>query len=276
LGPEISQESIREQIEAETPNRKMTSATLELPFTDECKRVLAYAAEEALRLERNQIGIEHLLLGLLHEEGCYAAQMLQRRGVKLELIRRELLSSSLRIHSGQSVGGSLAASGRPVDETETLQPVERRKQPRRSFEQYTERARCALFFARFEARKLATSHVETEHLLLGLLREGKAHLHLFVEPATALESIRRQVEQHTPRGNDIPMSVDLPFTEECRRALQYGAEEAQRLHRDLIGPEHLLMGILRATQSFAAQMLRERGADLEEIRNKLGEYSPAT
>ena len=148
------------------------------------------------------------------------------------------------------------------------------KQPRKPLEQYSEKARRALFFARFEASLFGTSQVKTEHLLLGLLREGKAHLHLFVESVSAPESIRRQIKLHSPHGSAIPMSVDLPLTDELRRALQYGAEEAQRLQSDLIGPEHLLMGILREEQSFAAKMLLERGADLEEIRKNLAQKSP--
>ena len=161
----------------------------------------------------------------------------------------------------------------PVDETENPQSVERRHQPRTSFEPYTEKARRALFYARFEASQLGASCIETEHLLLGLLREGNAHLHLFVEPVSALEYIRMQIERHIQRGNDIPTSVDLSFSEECGRTLQYGTEEARSLHRDLIGPEHLLMGILREEHSFAARMLRERGADIEEIRMKFTELS---
>jgi ATP-dependent Clp protease ATP-binding subunit ClpA len=275
LGSEISRESIREEIKAHKVMCERTSIGLDLPFTNECKRALAYAAEEAHRLGNKHIGTEHLLLGLLREEDSFAARMLQRRGVELEQIRKEISVSPPRIHSGQSDRESLAVSERPVGETETAQPVERRHQPRQSFEHYTERARCALFFARFEASQFGTSSIETEHLLLGLLREGKAHLRLFVEPVSALESIRRQLEMHTPHphGINIPMSVDLPPTEECRRALSCGAEEAQRLQRELIGPEHLLMGILREEQSFAAQMLRERGADLEETRKKLAEHS---
>jgi ATP-dependent Clp protease ATP-binding subunit ClpC len=186
LGPEVSQESIREEIKAHTVIWEKTSISTDLPFTNECKRALAYAAEEAHHLGNKLIGTEHLLLGLLREEDSFAARMLQRRGVELELIRREISASSPRIHSSQSDSEFPMMAGRPVNETETAQPVERRHQPRQSFEHYTERARCALFFARFEARQFGTSSVETEHLLLGLLREGKAHLDLFVEPASAL------------------------------------------------------------------------------------------
>ena len=274
LGPEISQESIREQIKAHSVIREASPASADLPFTNECKQVLAYAAEEAERIRDKHIGTEHLLLGLLREEDCFASRMLQERGVTLEQIRRAILASNSQIQSAQGDSGSFALPGRPVDEMETSGPVERRQTPRESFVHYTEKARRALFFARFEASQLGTSNIETEHLLLGLLREARPHLGRFVGPASALQAIRTQVEQHTVHGKDIPLNVDLPLTDECRRALYYGADEAQRLNRDLIGPEHLLMGILREEQSFAAQLLRERGADLYEIRKKIAENSP--
>ena len=274
LGPEISQQSIRDGIKSHTISQERTLDNGHLPFSNECQQLMANAVEDADRLGNKHIGTEHLLLGLLREVDCSAAQMLQGQGVELDRIRKEITASSPPINSGQSDGHPLSASARPMDEAETTWVGERRKQPRKPLQQYSEKARRALFFARFEASQFGTSQVNTEHLLLGLLREGKAHLDLFVEPDSALESIRRQIKLHSQHGSAISMSVDLPLTDELRRALQYGAEEAQRLQSDLIGPEHLLMGILREEQSFAAQMLLERGADLEEIRKNLAQKSP--
>jgi ATP-dependent Clp protease ATP-binding subunit ClpA len=275
LGAEVSQESIREQIAAHTLIPQKASASFDLPLTNESKRVLAYAAEEAQRLGVRLIGTEHLLLGLLREEDGFAAQMLQERGVTLEGARREILASysQLRAERGDILTSGVA--GRLMDETAATPSADRRQQPRKSFAQYNERARRALFFARLEASQFGASSIETEHLLLGLLREGKALLGLFAEPVKVLQSIRTQIEQHTPRGNASPMGIDLPLTEECRQALYHGAEEAQKLNRDLIGPEHLLMGVLREEQSFAAQVLRERGVNLDEITRKLAEQSPS-
>ncbi len=83
-------ESIRKQIEAHTTIREKVSTSVDLPLSHECKRVLAYGAEEAERLNHKHIGTEHLLLGLLREEKCFAAEILHERGLRLSTIREEI------------------------------------------------------------------------------------------------------------------------------------------------------------------------------------------
>ncbi|MGP8173672.1 MAG: Clp protease N-terminal domain-containing protein [Terracidiphilus sp.] len=83
-------ESIRKQIESLTIVHEKVSTSVDLPLSNDSKRVLAYAAEEAERLGHKHIGTEHLLLGLLREEKCFAAAILKERGVKLEAVRDEL------------------------------------------------------------------------------------------------------------------------------------------------------------------------------------------
>ena len=83
-------ESIRKQIEANSVIREKTSTSVDLPLSNESKRVLAYAAEEAERLGHKHIGTEHLLLGLLREENCFASNILKERGIELAKAREEL------------------------------------------------------------------------------------------------------------------------------------------------------------------------------------------
>ncbi len=90
LRSQASVESIPKQIEGRTTIREKISTSVDLPLSNECKRVLAYAAEEAERLSHKHIGTEHLLLGLLREEKCFAAEILQERGLQLPAIREEL------------------------------------------------------------------------------------------------------------------------------------------------------------------------------------------
>ena len=94
LRSHASVESIRKQIEAHTTIREKVSTSVDLPLSNECKRVLAYAAEEAERLSHKHIGTEHLLLGLLREEKCFAAEILHERGLRLSNIREELARTS--------------------------------------------------------------------------------------------------------------------------------------------------------------------------------------
>src|SRR5579875_1240456 len=137
------------------------------------------------------------------------------------------------------------------------------------FEKYTEKARRVIFFARYEASQFGSSYIETEHLLLGLLREDKALTNRFLRSHTSIESIRKQIEGRTTIREKVSTSVDLPLSQECKRVLAYAAEEAERLSHKHIGTEHLLMGLLREEKSFAAEILHERGLRLSALREEL-------
>jgi ATP-dependent Clp protease ATP-binding subunit ClpC len=137
------------------------------------------------------------------------------------------------------------------------------------FERYTEKARRVIFFARYEASQFGSPYIETEHLLLGLLREDKALTNRFLRSHASVESIRKQIEGHTTIREKVSTSVDLPLSNECKRVLAYAAEEAERLSHKHIGTEHLLLGLLREEKCFAAEILTERGLRLPMIREEL-------
>ena len=137
------------------------------------------------------------------------------------------------------------------------------------FERYTEKARRVIFFARYEASQFGSPYIETEHLLLGLLREDKALTNRFLRSHASVESIRKQIEQRTIVREKVSTSVDLPLSNECKRVLAYAAEEAERLSHKHIGTEHLLLGLLREEKCFAAEILTERGLRLTAIREEL-------
>ncbi len=137
------------------------------------------------------------------------------------------------------------------------------------FERYTEKARRVIFFARYEASQFGSPYIETEHLLLGLLREDKALANRFLRSHAAIESIRKQIEAQTTIREKVSTSVDLPLSHECKRVLAYAAEEAERLSHKHIGTEHLLLGLLREEKSFAAEILHERGLRLNQVREEV-------
>src|SRR5476649_2334801 len=137
------------------------------------------------------------------------------------------------------------------------------------FERYTEKARRVIFFARYEASQFGSPYIETEHLLLGLLREDNALTNRFLRSHASVESIRKQIEGHTTIREKVSTSVDLPLSNECKRVLAYAAEEAERLSHKHIGTEHLLLGLLREEKCFAAEILQERGLRLPAIREEL-------
>src|SRR5246127_2683061 len=137
------------------------------------------------------------------------------------------------------------------------------------FERYTERARRVIFFARYEASQFGSTTIETENLLLGLIRENKNLTNRFLRNSSSIESIRKEIEGRTTIREKVLTSIDLPLTTEYKRILAYAAEEAERLNHRHIGTEHLLLGILREEKCVAAEILHERGLRLNAIREEL-------
>ncbi len=137
------------------------------------------------------------------------------------------------------------------------------------FERYTEKARRVIFFARYEATQYGSPYIETEHLLLGLLREDKALASRFLRTHGVVESIRKEIESRITIRERISTSVEVPLSAECKRVLNFAAEEAERLNHKHIGTEHLLLGILREEKSFGAELLQERGLRLSTLREEV-------
>ena len=138
------------------------------------------------------------------------------------------------------------------------------------FERYTERARRVLFFSRYEASQLGSISIETDHLLLGLIREGKGLTsRIFARSHLSVENIRREIEGRTVFREKVSTSVEIPFSTETKRVLQHAAEEADRLLHNYVGTEHLLLGILREERSVAASILSVKGMRLNTVREDI-------
>ena len=137
------------------------------------------------------------------------------------------------------------------------------------FESYTEKARRTLYFARSKAGEFGCPCVASEHLLLGLLREYKGLVRLFPKPEDALDIVRKHIEEHAGVRERIPISIDLPISDECQRILQQASEEAERMGHKHVGTEHLLLGILREQGSYVARLLNENGLYLDSVREKI-------
>jgi ATP-dependent Clp protease ATP-binding subunit ClpC len=135
------------------------------------------------------------------------------------------------------------------------------------FERYTEPARRALFFSRYEASLLGSLSIETEHLLLGLIREEKGLASRILE--RSLENIRNDIEGRTVSREKVATSVEIPFSAETKQALQSAADEADHLLHNDIGTEHLLLGMLREESSLASDVLRKNGFELSGVRTQI-------
>jgi uncharacterized protein (TIGR02246 family) len=143
------------------------------------------------------------------------------------------------------------------------------------FERYTEKARRVVLFARFEASQYGSQYIETEHLLLGLMRENFPFMSSMIGYGISVDGIRREVEKHVQRGERFSTAVEVPLSAESKRVLTHAADEADRLGHRHIGTEHMLLGLLREKEAHAAVILRQQGADIAAIRLKLaGSASP--
>jgi uncharacterized protein (TIGR02246 family) len=136
------------------------------------------------------------------------------------------------------------------------------------FERFTESARRVIFFARYEASQYGSPFIESEHLLLGLMREHGALILGSLRPNCTATELKSEIDRQIPLRQRISVSVELPLTEECKHVLRRAKDEADRLGHRRIGTEHLLLGLLGSETSLAARLLRERGAGVEAARER--------
>jgi ATP-dependent Clp protease ATP-binding subunit ClpC len=135
------------------------------------------------------------------------------------------------------------------------------------FEKFTEKAKRILFLARYEASQQGSKVIGTEHILLGLLKEGEETTReLFTRANVSMDLLQAELERRNPSREKLSTSVEIPFSEETKKALQFAEEEAERLMHPHIGTEHLLLGLLRLEDSVAGRMLAERGMRLFAVR----------
>lgn len=137
------------------------------------------------------------------------------------------------------------------------------------FDRYTEKARRVIFFARYEAGRGSTGTIDPEHLLLGLIRENTALLQSLLPSVKAVDTLKQRLEK--PATEALPTTVDMPLSRLAKRALAFAAEEAEKLGHRHIGRGHLLLGLLRVTESEASQLLLEQGLQIEVLRTRVAQ-----
>jgi hypothetical protein len=138
------------------------------------------------------------------------------------------------------------------------------------YEGYSGQARKAIQLAQREAERLRQEYLGTEHLLLGVLREGSPGLvRLLTAFGTDPEKLYRDLEADLPRGSGVVIWIKMPLTPGAKRALQRAREAAEELQHSCVGPEHLLLGVLHEPDSTAAELLLPLGITPEKVRQEL-------
>jgi ATP-dependent Clp protease ATP-binding subunit ClpC len=137
------------------------------------------------------------------------------------------------------------------------------------FEKYNEKARRALFFARYEASKLGSKVIESEHILLGILREGEdVTREIFARFNVKPDDVRREIEGDRVFVERVSSSQELPLSEESKKILAYASHEAESMMHPYVGTEHLLIGILRVDPCVASRLLAGHGFNLYGVREE--------
>src|SRR6201985_464906 len=140
----------------------------------------------------------------------------------------------------------------------------------RMYERFTDRARKVMQLANQEAQRFNHEYVGTEHVLLGLIKEGSGvAANVLKNLDVDLRKIRTEVEKIVQAGPDMVTMGKLPQTPRAKKVIEYAIEEARNLNHNYVGTEHLLLGLLREQEGVAAQVLMNLGLKLEEVREEV-------
>ncbi|NQT74938.1 MAG: ATP-dependent Clp protease ATP-binding subunit, partial [Candidatus Omnitrophica bacterium] len=147
------------------------------------------------------------------------------------------------------------------------------------FNRFTERARKVILLAKEEAKRFNHDYIGTEHILLGLVREGEGVAAVVLQKmGLSLQQIRLEIEKIVKPGPSTVISGDIPFTPKAKKAIELSGEEARSLGHNYIGTEHILLGLIREGEGVASQVLMNMGVDLDKVRREtvelLGSATP--
>src|SRR5438105_779830 len=138
------------------------------------------------------------------------------------------------------------------------------------YERFTDRARKVMQLANQEAQRFNHEYIGTEHILLGLVKEGSGvAANVLKNLDIDLRKIRLEVEKIVQSGPDMVTMGKLPQTPRAKKVLEYSIEEARNLNHNYVGTEHLLLGLLREQEAVAAQVLMYLGLKLEDVREEV-------
>ena len=138
------------------------------------------------------------------------------------------------------------------------------------FERFTDRARKVMALANQEAQRFNHEYIGTEHILLGLVKEGSGvGANVLKNLGVDLRKVRLEVEKLVKSGPEMVTLGKLPQTPRAKRVIEYAIEEARNLNHNYVGTEHLLLGLLREQDGVAAQVLMNLGLRLEDVREEV-------
>ena len=232
--------------------------------TPRVTKVLALAVEEALYLGQEAVDTPHLLLGLVRESRGIAAGVLESLGAKLDALGEAVESLPADAEGeqhGEEPEGDGGTGGSSWWEQVDLSTV-----PGGHFDKLTARAKKVFVLALEEALRLNHNYLDTEHLLLGLVREGKGTGSLVLgDLGVDLGKVRSAVEFGILRERLAPPG-DLNLNPRAKQVIALSFEEAHRLNHTYVGTEHLLLALVREAEGYAAIILSSLDVQPEQVR----------
>ncbi len=254
-------ETVRRAVEKKTgtgPDQKVIG---NIPYTPRVKKVLALASKEAKALNHTYVGTEHILLGLLREGDCIAAQVLKDLDVNIEQTRQEILKELDPNFTGKESAIPERPQGAAASKLNLL------REPLGTF---TPRAQQVLALARKEADRLHHNFIDSEHLLLGLIAlGGGVAVNVLGKLGLNLDTVRAEVKKVEGPGSDQENAGNVPYTPRVKKVLELATKEARALNHTYVGTEHILLGLLREGGGTAGQVLVNLGVDLEKTRQEI-------
>jgi ATP-dependent Clp protease ATP-binding subunit ClpC len=143
------------------------------------------------------------------------------------------------------------------------------------FEKYTETARKVIFFARYEASQLGGEFVDTEHLLLGVLRGDPPLARRVLKDPRQIESIRKQVEKQFSQGDQTSVSGDFPLTKDSKTVMTRAAKEAELAKDQHVSTEHLFLALILEQECNASKILIANGVTAVQVKHEMTNFEPA-
>jgi len=138
------------------------------------------------------------------------------------------------------------------------------------FDRFTERARKVLVLAREEAKNYNHNYIGTEHILLGLIKEGQGVAAAVLQKlGFSLERIKLEIEKLVETGPSLVQVGEVEFTPKAKKVIELSMDEARKLGHNYVGTEHILLGLIREGEGVAAMVLQNSGLSLEKVKNEI-------
>jgi ATP-dependent Clp protease ATP-binding subunit ClpA len=242
--------TLRTKVEAMIGRGNATTSPSEIVLSPEVKKIIHNAIEESRKLGHSHVGTEHLLLGLAQETEGIASKLLAEVPVTLDEIREKVTQ-----HLGHP-----GPSAPPSGPTPTMGP----------FDRFNDRAKRVLALAQAEAIRLKHNYIGTEHLLLGLVHEGESVAARVLDSlGIELSKVRTAVEFIIGVGAEPTSPSDITLSPRTKKVIEFAIDEARLMGQTHVGPEHLLLGLVREGQGIASGVIESLGVTLTKVRQQL-------